>query len=54
MPGVLVEIGYLNNMEEENYLNSEEGQNEVAMAIFKAIKYYKKESEKTPVQIVTD
>ncbi|MBK8685014.1 MAG: N-acetylmuramoyl-L-alanine amidase [Bacteroidetes bacterium] len=54
MPGVLVEIGYLNNVEEEHYLNSEEGQNEVALAIFKAIKYYKEESEKTPVQIVTD
>lgn len=51
MPGVLVEIGYLNNTEEENYLNSEEGQNEVAMAIFKGIKYYKEESEKDPIQI---
>ncbi|MBK8329661.1 MAG: N-acetylmuramoyl-L-alanine amidase [Bacteroidetes bacterium] len=46
MPGVLIEIGYLNNIEEENYLNSEEGQNEVATAIFKGIKFYKEESEK--------
>jgi N-acetylmuramoyl-L-alanine amidase len=51
MPGVLVEIGYLNNEEEEQYLNSEEGQNEVALAIFKGIKYYKEESEKDPIQI---
>ncbi len=51
MPGVLVEIGYLNNEEEEHYLNTEEGQNEVALAIFKGIKYYKEESEKDPVQI---
>lgn len=51
MPGVLVEIGYLNNVEEENYLNSTEGQNEVAMAIFQAIKFYKQESEKEPVRI---
>ncbi|MEZ5047814.1 MAG: N-acetylmuramoyl-L-alanine amidase [Chitinophagaceae bacterium] len=50
MPGVLVEIGYLNNTEEENYLNSEEGQNEVALAIFNAIKYYKEESEKNSAE----
>lgn len=54
MPGVLVEIGYLNNVEEENYLNSAEGQNEVALAIFQAIKFYKQESEKEPVRIVGD
>lgn len=54
MPGVLVEIGYLNNVEEENYLNSAEGQNEVANAIFQAIKFYKHESEKEPVKIVGD
>lgn len=52
MPGVLVEIGYLNNVEEENYLNSEDGQNEVARAIFNAIKYYKETAEKAPVKII--
>jgi N-acetylmuramoyl-L-alanine amidase len=52
MPGVLVEIGYLNNTEEENYLNSEYGQNEVALSIFNAIKFYKEESEKEPVRII--
>lgn len=51
MPGVLVEIGYLNNSEEENYLNTEEGQNEVARAIFEGIKFYKTESEKEPIQV---
>ena len=51
MPGVLVEIGYLNNTEEENYLNSEEGQNEVALAVFKGIKFYKQETEKTSVEV---
>jgi N-acetylmuramoyl-L-alanine amidase len=54
MPGVLVEIGYLNNNEEESYLNSEQGQNEVALSIFKAIKFYKEESEKEPVRILGD
>lgn len=51
MPGVLIEIGYLNNVEEEYYLNSEEGQNEVATAIFNGIKKYKEELEKDPIEI---
>ncbi len=51
MPGVLVEIGYLNNAEEENYLNTEEGQKEAAYAIFKGIKFYKQEMEKAPVEV---
>lgn len=47
MPGVLIEIGFINNIQEEEYLNSEKGQNEVAYAIFKAIRNYKREVEKT-------
>jgi N-acetylmuramoyl-L-alanine amidase len=47
MPGVLIEIGFINNTEEETYLNSEKGQNEVAYAIFRAIRNYKREVEKT-------
>ncbi|MBL7711011.1 MAG: N-acetylmuramoyl-L-alanine amidase [Chitinophagaceae bacterium] len=46
MPGALIEIGFINNVEEELYLNSEKGQNEVAYAIFKAIRNYKREVEK--------
>ncbi len=46
MPGVLVEIGFITNVEEETYLNSEKGQQEVAMAIFKGIKAYKTDLEK--------
>ena len=46
MPGVLVEIGFITNIEEEAYLNSEEGQFEVALAIFRGIKSYKADSEK--------
>lgn len=41
MPGVLVEIGFINNPDEEVYLNSAKGQNEVAMAIYRGIKKYK-------------
>lgn len=46
MPGALIEIGFINNTEEELYLNSEKGQSEVAYAIFKAIRNYKREIEK--------
>jgi len=46
MPGVLVEIGFITNIEEEAYLNSEKGQYEVAMAIYKGIKAYKTDMEK--------
>ena len=46
MPGVLVEIGFITNVEEESYLNSDRGQYEVAMAIFRGIKSYKNEIEK--------
>jgi N-acetylmuramoyl-L-alanine amidase len=45
MPGVLVEIGFLNNPDEENMLNTEDGQNQVAQAIYKGIKSYKEEVE---------
>lgn len=50
MPGVLVEIGFLNNPEEEAYLNSEEGQNQVALAIYNGIKNYKQEVESAQVK----
>ncbi len=46
MPGVLVEIGFINNPQEEAYLNSEKGQFEVALAIYHGIKAYKGEIEK--------
>jgi N-acetylmuramoyl-L-alanine amidase len=46
MPGVLIEIGFINNPEEEIYLNSEEGQIQVARAIYNGILAYKYEVEK--------
>jgi N-acetylmuramoyl-L-alanine amidase len=46
MPGVLVEIGFITNIEEEAYLNSEKGQFDVAVAIYRAIKGYKDDLEK--------
>lgn len=43
MPSVLIEMGFLSNKTEGQYLNSEEGQNEMAKAIADAIMGYKKE-----------
>ncbi|KAA5537025.1 N-acetylmuramoyl-L-alanine amidase [Taibaiella lutea] len=45
MPGVLTEIGFINNPDEEDYLNSQEGQNEIAMCLYRAIKSYKESLE---------
>lgn len=54
MPGVMVEIGYLNNQDEENYLNSEVGQKEVATTLFNGIKAYKEIAEKETIQIIKE
>ena len=43
MPGVLIELGFLSNKAENNYLSSENGKNEMAQAIAKAIVNYKRE-----------
>jgi N-acetylmuramoyl-L-alanine amidase len=45
MPSVLVETGYINNHEDEDYLNSEKGQNEIVASIVRAIQKYKDEVE---------
>lgn len=45
MPSVLVETGFLSHSQEEKYLNSDEGQDEIAEAIFRAFKQYKQEVE---------
>ena len=43
MPGVLIELGFLSNKEEGEFLNSSEGQNKMAKQIAEAIIKYKKE-----------
>ncbi|MBE7174936.1 MAG: N-acetylmuramoyl-L-alanine amidase [Mucilaginibacter polytrichastri] len=45
MPAVLVETGFINNPEEEKYLNSDEGQDEISASIMRAIASYRKEYE---------
>lgn len=46
MPSVLVELGFISNPEEEDYLNSASGQAETANCLYKAIKKYKDELER--------
>ena len=41
MPAILIETGFISNPEEEDYLNSEEGQNQICEAVTKAIVRYK-------------
>jgi N-acetylmuramoyl-L-alanine amidase len=41
MPAVLIETGFITNQEEEDYLNSEKGQNEMTGAITRAVVNYK-------------
>ncbi|MDF3076337.1 MAG: N-acetylmuramoyl-L-alanine amidase [Sphingobacteriaceae bacterium] len=45
MPAVLTEIGFICNPEEERYMNSEAGQNEIVTSLLNAIQAYKKQVE---------
>jgi N-acetylmuramoyl-L-alanine amidase len=40
MPSVLTEIGFMSNPEDLKYITSEVGQNEIALALFRAIERY--------------
>lgn len=46
MPSILVETGFITNPQEEAYLNSEKGQNEISECITKAVDNYIKWMEK--------
>jgi N-acetylmuramoyl-L-alanine amidase len=45
MPAILTEIGFISNPEEEEYMNSELGQAEIARGLLNAIAAYKKSVE---------
>jgi N-acetylmuramoyl-L-alanine amidase len=55
MPSILVETGYISHRPEEDYLNSEKGQQEIADAVTNAVKRYKEQQEnpKTTTEIST-
>jgi N-acetylmuramoyl-L-alanine amidase len=46
MPSVMIETGYINNKTDEDYLNSEDGQEEIVGAIIRGIQNYKRDAEK--------
>jgi N-acetylmuramoyl-L-alanine amidase len=52
MPSVLVEIGFMSNRDEENYINSEKGEDEIVSNIVNALKEYKQKLESR--QIASD
>lgn len=52
MPSVLVEIGFITNKEEENYINGDKGQDEIVTNIVNALKDYKQKLESR--QLITE
>jgi len=45
MPSILVELGFINNTKEEQFLNSESGQAKMALSLYRAFEEYKREFE---------
>jgi N-acetylmuramoyl-L-alanine amidase len=54
MPAVLIELGFLTNPTEEDFLQTDEGQDYMASAIYRAIKEYKALVEGVPVEAVNE
>lgn len=54
MPSVLVETGFLSNRGDEDYLNSDNGQQEIADAITRAVVKYKAQAEGKTVEQIMD
>lgn len=54
MPAVLIETGFITNKTEEDYLNSEEGQNEMAAAIVRAVVTFKSQLDGGRTEQSTD
>ncbi len=49
MPSVLVELGFINNRNEERFLNTKEGIAKMARSIFNAIKNYREHNQVNPI-----
>jgi len=45
MPSVLIEIGFISNKEEEQYINSDKGQEEIVNDVMEAFRLYKQKQE---------
>ena len=51
MPAILIETGFITNHDDERYLNSEKGQQELAECITRAVKRYKEDIDHTAATI---
>lgn len=54
MPAVLIETGFITNKEEEDYLNSDQGQQEMTTAIVNAVVNFKKTMDASRNSAITD
>ncbi|HWB24419.1 MAG TPA: N-acetylmuramoyl-L-alanine amidase [Chitinophagaceae bacterium] len=54
MPSILIETGFISNPEEEDYLNSQNGQQELADAILRALQRYRYSLEHHTLTNITD
>ncbi len=54
MPSVLIELGFLSNIEEEKFLVSHEGQVKLAKSIFEGFEKYKREYDKRTINVSTE
>lgn len=51
MPSILIEIGFLSNKDEEDFLRNKKGQEKIAASIVSGIKNYKNELDKNSVEV---
>ena len=54
MPSILVEIGFISNREEEEYINSEKGQKEIVEDLVGAFRTYKQKVESKTISTSTE
>lgn len=54
MPSVLIEIGFISNKEEEEYINSDKGQEEIVEDVLNAFKAYKQKQESKSSAVQTN
>jgi len=54
MPSVLIEIGFISNKEEEEYINSDKGQSEIVEDVLNAFKAYKQKQESKSSAVQTN
>ena len=50
MPSILIEIGFISNTDEEEYITSDKGQDEIVQGVFNAFKTYKDDQESKQIK----